>query len=71
MAVRDVITLGYGSFSNVRFVPVLGYLGETAPTFPGVEYALDGRRCHYRESGDRTHYAEDHARCHYRATETN
>lgn len=25
MAVRDIVTMGYGSFSDVNFIPVLGY----------------------------------------------
>lgn len=25
MAIRDIVTMGYGSFSLVRLIPVLGY----------------------------------------------
>ena len=42
---------------------------ETGPSVPGVEYALSGKRSHWRADAARSHFALSGKRLHYVVTE--
>ena len=58
MAIADVVTMGFGSYSSVNKVPTLGYsIGAiTDVSAKGLDYIVEGPRAVY--SVDR-HRAED------------
>lgn len=40
MAIKNVVTIGYGSFSGVNFIPTLGF-GNIGVVYPGrLEYTI-------------------------------
>lgn len=72
MAIREIITLGFGPQSPVHFIPTLGFgLSNLAPpNVPGIEYRWGGDRMHYRyEKYKRLHYRWGGDRMHYRLNE--
>lgn len=67
MAIRDIVTMGYGSFSRVGLIPVLGYgLGTDyiPPSVAGASFALGWDATHY-DIDKQTHYALDSGAMHY------
>jgi hypothetical protein len=60
MAIRDVVTMGFGTWGTIPFVTRLGYgsSNETPISTPGLEFTGRGR----------LHYVADEHRLHYTAT---
>lgn len=69
MAIADVVTAGFGSFSSVGTVPTRGFTAGVVTQIPGIEYQAADYRLHYRASDKRLHYQSADYRLHYRGDE--
>jgi len=67
MAIKDIVTVGYGSFSSVNKIPTRGF--GSVVQIPGIEYRAADTRLHYRASDNRLHYRAADTRLHYRGDE--
>jgi len=56
MAIKDIVTVGYGSFSSVNKIPTRGF--GSAPSVPGVEMRIIGDRLHWAISDNSLHYRQ-------------
>ena len=59
MAIRDIATMGFGSFSRVQLIPVLGYgLGNqfVPPAVPGIEFTAPSNDLHFEATESRLHF---------------
>jgi len=73
MAIADVVTMGFGTFSSVTKVPTLGYSIDTStPSGEGnIEFSARGcERLQYRAGGVIAQYAASTKRLQFRAGDT-
>lgn len=58
MAIRDIVTRGYGSWGSIPEVVTHGYsIAEvTTPDAEGIEWTLPGALIHYTVPDSRIHY---------------
>ena len=67
MSVATVVTMGYGSFGTVNFLPTIGYsIGAVlATTKQSIDYTEPRMRIHCNEPLQRVHYTEPQSRIHF------
>jgi len=73
MAIRDIVSRGFGNGTydpGVNDLPVRGFtigpsLIPDAPTAPGLQYTLKGKRLHYTLEDNRLHHTLPINRLHY------
>ncbi len=73
MAIRDIVTIGFGNgtFSpGVNKIPTLGYsigaaVAVVVPDQPGIEWDTDESRLHYHTGASRLHFDTDDSRLHW------
>ncbi len=58
MAIRNVVTRGYGAGASIAFVVTRGYsIGVVqVPDSFGLHYRITGTPCHVMADGERMHY---------------
>jgi hypothetical protein len=56
MAIADIVTYGFGSYSNVNKIPTHGYHIGSATRPDGLDYHVADNRPHYHVADNRPHY---------------
>ena len=63
MAIKDVVTGGFGSFSSVNKIPTRGFSIGAAITVDAasIHYRVESDQPHYRPESDQVHYRSENA----------
>jgi hypothetical protein len=58
MAIREIVTLGFGASSPVNFIPTIGFGGASLspPDVAGIEFTAPGNALHFTVGVRPLHY---------------
>lgn len=58
MAIREIVTLGFGAISPVNFIPTIGFglASLSPPDVPGIEFTAPKNALHFTVPCSRLHF---------------